>query len=241
MFKQLLVPKTLTTDTLGTSGVLFAANDGYQPDPETAVHTFCHALPGTWHQMGVILAATDALNWFAGLVGSDAADLTANMSELRAPGRTVFLPYLGGERTPLNSGSVRGGFVGLDHATDRAAATRAVLEGVTFALADCRDALAATGTEIETCFAIGGGSQSVYWLRAIATALNLPISVPGAGDFGGAFGAARLGMMAATGDTSIATPPPVKTVIAPDTPLTDAFAEGHERYKSAAQFLKGFS
>ena len=60
--------------SLGTSGVLFAANDGYQPDPATAVHTFCHALPDTWHQMGVILAATDALNWYASLVGSRCGD-----------------------------------------------------------------------------------------------------------------------------------------------------------------------
>ena len=117
------------TVSLGTSGVLFAANDGYQPAPETAVHTFCHALPDTWHQMGVILACTDALNWFAGLAGADAAALTGDLGPLRAPGRTVFLPYLGGERTPLNSASVRGAFLGLEHATDRAAATRALLEG----------------------------------------------------------------------------------------------------------------
>ena len=128
--------------SLGTSGVLFAANDGYQPAPETAVHTFCHALPGTWHQMGVILAATDALNWYAGLVGQEAAGLTASLGSLQAPGKTLFLPYLGGERTPLNDAAIRGAFLGLEHATDRAAGTRAVLEGVTFAVRDCRDALA---------------------------------------------------------------------------------------------------
>ena len=132
--------------SLGTSGVLFAACDGFQPDPDTAVHTFCHALPEMWHQMGVILAATDALNWWAGMVGSDAASLTSDLGSLQAPSRTLFLPYLGGERTPLNSAAVRSGFVGLDHATDRNAGTRAVLEGVAFALADCRDALADAGT-----------------------------------------------------------------------------------------------
>jgi xylulokinase len=105
--------------SLGTSGVLFAANDGYQPDAATAVHTFCHALPDTWHQMGVILAATDALNWYRRLVGESAAALTTDLGPLQAPGRALFLPYLGGERTPLNSASVRGAFVGLDHATDR--------------------------------------------------------------------------------------------------------------------------
>ncbi len=78
--------------SLGTSGVLFAANDGYQPAPETAVHTFCHALPNTWHQMGVILAATDALNWFAGMVGDTAAHLTGALGGLQGLGKTLFLP-----------------------------------------------------------------------------------------------------------------------------------------------------
>ncbi|NNL74317.1 MAG: xylulokinase, partial [Silicimonas sp.] len=94
--------------SLGTSGVLFAANESYRPDPETAVHTFCHAVPDVWHQMGVILAATDALNWFGRFVGRDAADLTGDLGQLQAPGQTVFLPYLGGERTPLNDAAVRG-------------------------------------------------------------------------------------------------------------------------------------
>jgi xylulokinase len=223
--------------SLGTSGVLFAANDGYRPDPATAVHTFCHALPGTWHQMGVILAATDALNWFAGIAGTDAAHLTGGLGPLKAPGRTLFLPYLGGERTPLNSASIRGAFLGLEHATDRAAATRAVLEGVAFALADCRDALAATGTRIDSLVAVGGGSRSDYWLSVIASALDHPLSIPEAGDFGAAFGAARLGMMAATGDTGIATPPRITRTVDPDPALSPAFAEGHARYRAAAQAI----
>ncbi len=227
--------------SLGTSGVLFAANNGYQPDPATAVHTFCHALPKTWHQMGVILAATDALNWFARVQGTDAATLTAGLGALKAPGRTVFMPYLGGERTPLNSAEVRGGFLGLEHATDRSALIRAVLEGVTFALADCRDALAATGTSFDSVVAVGGGSKSDYWVRAVATTLGQPIDLPAVGDFGAAFGAARLGMIATTGDSSIATPPPIGRTIEPDTSLTPAFAEAHRRYKTAARFLKDFT
>ncbi|MEO0703522.1 MAG: xylulokinase [Pseudomonadota bacterium] len=228
--------------SLGTSGVLFAANDGYQPDPETAVHTFCHALPDTWHQMGVILAATDALNWYANLVGSDAATLTAELGDVQAPGKTTFLPYLGGERTPLNDAAIRGGFIGLEHATDRPAATRAVLEGVTFAIRDCRDALAATGTQIDSLLAVGGGSRSDYWLKAIATALGQPIDVPVAGDFGGAFGAARLAMMATTGGgAEIATPPQVDHTITPDAALTDAFDAGHARYVAARTAIKGLT
>ena len=220
--------------SLGTSGVLFAANDGYQPDPDTAVHTFCHALPNTWHQMGVILACTDALNWFAQLAGSDAASLTSDLGGLQAPGKTLFLPYLGGERTPLNSASIRGAFLGLEHATDRAAATRAVLEGVTFAFRDSRDALAATGTRLERLLAVGGGSRSDYWLKAIATALDCPVQVPVAGDFGGAFGAARLALMAATGaGADIASLPRIAREISPDAGLRDAFDAGHARYVAA--------
>lgn len=228
--------------SLGTSGVLFAATDGYAPAPETAVHTFCHALPGTWHQMGVILAATDALNWYAGMVDRTAAALTGDLGPLAAPGRTLFLPYLGGERTPLNDAHIRGAFLGLDHATDRAAATRAVLEGVTFALRDCRDALAATGTRIEKLIAVGGGARSDYWLSAIATALNVPVLLPAAGDFGAAFGAARLALMAATGaGPAIATTPPIARTIDPDTALTAAFDTGHARYRAARDAIRSLS
>ena len=225
--------------SLGTSGVLFAANDGYQPDPATAVHTFCHALPNTWHQMGVILAATDALNWYARLVGCEAAQLTGELGALQAPGKTLFLPYLGGERTPLNSASVRGAFTGLEHATDRQAGTRAVLEGVTYAFRDCRDALAATGTRLEKLLAVGGGSRSDYWLKLIATALDCPVQVPVAGDFGGAFGAARLAIMAATGSgTEIAKLPSIAKVVDPDPALKDALDAGHSRFRAAQTAIK---
>lgn len=228
--------------SLGTSGVLFAANDGYQPDAATAVHTFCHALPGTWHQMGVILAATDALNWFSKLTGTSAQGLTADLGALKAPEKTLFLPYLGGERTPLNDAAIRGAFIGLEHATDREAATRAVLEGVTFAIADCRDALAATGTRIESLLAVGGGSRSRYWCEAIATALGTPVSLPVAGDFGGAFGAARLALMAATGaGAEIATQPVISAVIEPVSALRAAFDEGHARYRAAQAAIRGLT
>ena len=228
--------------SLGTSGVLFAANNGYQPNPATAVHTFCHALPNTWHQMGVVLAATDALNWYAGLVGQSAGTLTGELGALQSPGKALFLPYLGGERTPLNDAAIRGAFLGLEHQTDRAAGTRAVLEGVTFAFRDSRDALAATGTKLESLLAVGGGAKSDYWLKAIATALDCPVLVPAAGDFGGALGAARLGMMAATGaGAEIATMPPIARTIDPDPKLTAAFDAGHARYRAAAAAIQKLS
>lgn len=226
--------------SLGTSGVLFAASDAYRPDPATAVHTFCHALPERWHQMGVILSASDALSWYGRLVGMNPADLTAELGpKLRAPGAATFLPYLGGERTPHNDSRIRASLTGLDHAAGRAEGTAAVVEGVAFAIRDCRDALAATGTRIDRITAVGGGSRSDYWLAAIATALDLPVDVPEAGDLGGAFGAARLGHMAATGGgAELAPPPAIRTTIDPVDSLTDAFTEAHGRYRATYAALK---
>lgn len=220
--------------SLGTSGVLFAASDAYQPDAASAVHTFCHALPDTWHQMGVILAAADALNWWAGVAGESAAALTGGLGALQAPGRALFLPYLGGERTPHNDARVRAQFLHLDHATDRAALTRAVLEGVTHAFRDSFDALTGTGTRIDRLIGVGGGTRSDYWVQAIATSLGLPVDLPIAGDFGGAFGAARLGLMAATGaGVEVCNTPPIARTVEPVAALQDAFKDAHQRYRAA--------
>ena len=225
--------------SLGTSGVLFAANDAYRPDPTSAVHSFCHAVPDTWHQMGVILAATDALEWLSRLTGQSAAELTHHLGALKSPTKTLFLPYLGGERTPHNDAQIRGQFLHLDHATDAQQATRAVLEGVAYAFADCRDALAGTGTQITSALAMGGGAKSDYWLQVLATTLGFPFHVPSAGDFGAALGAARLGMMAATGaDISIATPPPIANTVEPDASFAPEFAAAHARYQTAYSVLK---
>ena len=228
--------------SIGTSGVLFAASDTYSPAPETSVHSFCHALPSTWHQMGVILSATDSLNWFARLVDRDAADLTGGLGPLQAPGRALFLPYLGGERTPHNDATVRGALIGLSHDTTAQAGTRAVLEGVAFAFRDSLDALAATGTRIDSLIAVGGGSRSDYWLAALATALDQPLHLPEAGDFGAALGAARLGLMAATGaGTDVATQPRIARSIHPDPALRAAFADAHGRYRATYDALKDLS
>ena len=225
--------------SLGTSGVLFAASDMYHPAPETAIHSFCHCLPQTWHQMGVILSATDALGWYGRFVGQGAAALTGALGDLRPPSKPVFLPYLGGERTPLNDAHVRGAFAGLEHASDVAAGTQAVLEGVSFAIKDCALALQTTGTQIRQLLAVGGGSKSRYWCAAIATVLGVPVSRPVAGDYGGALGAARLAQMAVTGDIQSALQPPeLRDTIDPDPALTTAFQQGFERFKRAQRALQ---
>ncbi|MET3645924.1 xylulokinase [Phyllobacterium ifriqiyense] len=228
--------------SLGTSGVLFAANNAYLPNPESAVHTFCHALPNTWHQMGVILSATDALNWYAGITSRNAAELTNELGlALREPSGVTFLPYLSGERTPLNDSSIRGSFYGLEHASDRAVLTQAVLEGVAFAFRDCSRALAAAGTKLERVTAVGGGSRSTYWLKTIATALNIPVDVPADGDFGAAFGAARLGLIAAeqVNPREICVAPSTASTIEPETKLTAQFDAAYHRYHNLYPALKG--
>jgi xylulokinase len=230
--------------SLGTSGVLFAASRSYAPNAASAVHTFCHALPGTWHQMGVILSATDSLNWLATLTGATPDKLAAELGErLAPPGRVTFLPYLGGERTPHNDASVRGAFVGLEHPSDRRALTRAVVEGVAFALCDSRDALRAAGTQFTRLFAVGGGSRSRYWLQVLATALGVPIDLPAAGDFGAAFGAARLGLIAAAGadPARVCTPPRVAETIEPNATLLSAFAAARESYRALYPAIRSVS
>ncbi len=227
--------------SLGTSGVLFAANGSYQPKPESAVHAFCHALPGTWHQMGVILSAASSLNWYAGITGASPQALTAELGDrLKAPGDVTFLPYLSGERTPHNDAKIRGVFAGLDHACDRTALTQAVLEGVAFAIRDNLAALQSAGTEITSLVAVGGGSRSAWWLKSIATALNVPVSLPEEGDFGAAFGAARLGLIAATGADpfAVCTPPRTARTIEPEKTLLAAYDTAYRRYHALYPALR---
>ncbi|EJC68166.1 D-xylulose kinase [Rhizobium leguminosarum bv. viciae WSM1455] len=230
--------------SLGTSGVLFAANGSYLPKPESAVHAFCHALPNTWHQMGVILSATDALNWHSGVTGKSAADLTGELGEtLKAPTGVTFLPYLSGERTPHNDAVIRGAFIGLEHESSRVVLTQAVLEGVAFAIRDNLEALRSAGTGISRVTAIGGGSRSRYWLASIATALGVPVDLPADGDFGAAFGAARLGLIAATGADAIAvcTPPVTAGTIEPVSALNGAYEDAYKRYRALYPAIKSLA
>lgn len=227
--------------SLGTSGVLFAANASYQPNADSAVHTFCHALPDTWHQMGVILAATDSLNWLSNVCNQSPAELTAALEQTNAtPTNVLFLPYLGGERTPHNDADARGVFTGLEHVTDASALTKAVLQGVAFAFRDCQNALASAGTTLDSAYAIGGGSQSQYWLQLISSALKLPLHVTIDGDFGAGLGAARLGMIAAesANPADVCQPPAIDKTIEPDVALYDDFTAQFERYQNTYASLK---
>ena len=188
--------------SLGTSGVYFVCNASFSPNPGRAVHAFCHCLPGTWHQMSVILSAASCLTWVTKVTG--ARDEAALLEEVEAAGfeggNVIFLPYLSGERTPHNDPNARGVFFGLTHDTDRAALGRAVLEGVAFAFLDGQDALLAAGADIGQVSIIGGGARSSSWARILASALGRPLTYHSGGAMGPAYGAARLARLATTGE-----------------------------------------
>jgi xylulokinase len=227
--------------SLGTSGVLLVARDACQPAPETAVHTFCHALPGRWVQMGVILAATDCLNWLARSLGQSPQALSAlTGAQLGAPDGPQFLPYLSGERTPHNDARIRAAFIGLDIAHETPDLVRSVMQGVAFALRDSLQALRAAGAAPTRLLAIGGGARSDYWLHALATILNLPLDVPASGELGAALGAARLAIIADTGadPASVMTGPPVARTIAPAADLVGDYDAAYQRYRDLYPALK---
>jgi xylulokinase len=220
--------------SLGTSGVLWATTDRFAPNPDRAVHAFCHAVPATWHQMGVILSAASCLAWAASVLGASEAELLAGLGDRpRTPSPVSFLPYLSGERTPHDDPHLRGTLDGLGHETGRAEIVQAVLEGVAFAFADCRDALATVGTVIESADAIGGGSRSRYWLAVLASALGFPIHRLAEGESGGAFGVARLARIAVTGEApdAVCLPPARAETIEPDPELAEAYAERLARWR----------
>ncbi|MEW5560493.1 xylulokinase [Enterobacter asburiae] len=189
--------------SLGTSGVLFVVNDACRPAPASAVHAFCHVLPNRWHQMSVMLSAASCLQWFCRLVGVTETALleeVAQLSEQEKAGAPMFLPYLSGERTPHNDPNAKGIFHGLTHASSRANMGYAVLEGVSFGLADGLRVLQESGTHVGQCSLVGGGARSALWAQLLADVLNIPIVTHKGGETGGALGAARLACLAAGKD-----------------------------------------
>ena len=214
--------------SLGTSGVYFVAGARYAPNPESAVHAFCHCLPGRWHQMSVLLSAASCLSWVTALTSArDEASLLEEVEAADRDPRAIFLPYLSGERTPHNDPNAKGVFFGLTHDTSRADLGRAVLEGVAFAFADGQDALLAAGTEIAHITVIGGGARSRFWGRILASALERPLHYAAGAELGPAFGATRLARLAATGEDPavVCEAPPSADVVDPDPQLAERYRE----------------
>ena len=177
---------------LGTSGVVFAVLPAYAPDAEARVHVFCHAVPGTWHAMGVMLSAAGSATWLRNALDTPLAELDAAAVAWQ-PGceGLLFAPYLAGERTPYPDPDARGAFTGLSLRHDRGALWRAMLEGVAFGLRDSLELLRELGCAPTVGRVSGGGARSDVWVRIVASALQLPLERT-ASDEGSAFGAALL-------------------------------------------------
>lgn len=228
--------------SLGTSGVLFVVTDQFRPNPEKAAHAFCHAIPGVWHQMAVILTAASAIDWVAQLTGINNVVQAVAAAEKRGlTERTpIFLPYLSGERTPHNDPYARGVFFGLSAETNPADLVYSVLEGVAFAFADGIDVLKEAGSFIGDITVVGGAARLPYWGPMLASALDVPLTYREGGEVGGAFGAARLGLLAATGEdpVKVCTAPKVSKVVEPVTALKDQMAPRRALFMDLYKSLK---
>jgi xylulokinase len=228
--------------SLGTSGVLFLANGDYAPNPAGGVHSFCHALPGRWHQMSVVLSAASCVDWAVRLCSmADAAEMFTVIEKRCAPSASeIFLPYLSGERTPHNDPHAKGVLFGLTHESDAAAIGQAVLEGVAFAFRDGMDALTDSGAQLDAITVIGGGAKSHYWGKVISSVLGRPLVYRDSGEVGPAFGAARLAQLAHSGAAieEICSAPAITHVAEPDDRLRDHYAAQIPRFRALYQNLK---
>jgi xylulokinase len=229
---------------LGTSGVVFAACDEFLADPMGRVHAFCHARPGGWHVMGVMLSAGGSLDW-ARQVLAPAVDFDTLLSgaERWAPGAEglTFLPYLAGERTPHADPDAAGALVGLRLGHDRGALIRAVLEGVAYGLRDSLDLVSELGIEADRGRVSGGGARSALWLQIVASVLEIPLERVVVEE-GAAFGAAILAGVAAgvwhDVEEGVAATVRRRQTVEPVPEWIDAYREGHARYAALYPALR---
>ncbi|HET9674238.1 MAG TPA: xylulokinase [Gaiellaceae bacterium] len=220
---------------LGTSGVVFAVLPAFAADPEARVHVFCHAAPGSWHAMGVMLSAAGSLRWLRETLGGSYDELLA-AAEAWAPEveGLMFQPYLAGERTPHADPHARGAFVGLSLRHDSGALVRTVLEGVAYALRDSLELLRELRVDAPVGRASGGGARSALWLRIVASVLGIPLERTVVEE-GAAYGAALLAGVAcgafADVHEAVARAVHVRDVVEPDASWQDAYEHGYARYK----------
>lgn len=229
--------------SLGTSGVYFAVSEGFLSQPESAVHSFCHALPHRWHLMSVMLSAASCLDWAARLTGmADVPALIAAAEQANEETGTVwFLPYLSGERTPHNNPEAKGVFFGLTHQHGPAELARAVLEGVGYALAEGMDVVHSCGITPQSITLIGGGARSPYWRQMLADISGQTLDYRTGGDVGPALGAARLAQIALSPERSLASllsPLPLEQQHIPDSARHQYYATRRQTFKQIYQQLK---
>ncbi|HEV8147957.1 MAG TPA: FGGY-family carbohydrate kinase, partial [Bryobacteraceae bacterium] len=237
-----IVEPGIVSCTIGTSGVVFAHLVAPAYDVRGRVHTFCHAVPGAWHAMGVTQGAGLSLQWFRKQFapGSSYDDLTAEAAGSRAEG-LYWLPYLMGERTPHLDAHARGGWIGITASHTRADLIRALLEGVSFSQKDCLDLIAGLGSPIESVRVSGGGARSAFWRQMLADVFNKRVVVLESQE-GSAYGAALLAMTAtgAFGSVTEACRSVIREVesIEPRAAEAERYAESHRVYQSLYPALK---
>jgi xylulokinase len=222
---------------LGTSGVVLAALPAYAHDADARVHAFCHAVPGRWLAMGVMLSAAGSLAWVRDAAAPGVA-FDALLGEARRwpPGveGLLFAPYLAGERTPHADPDVRGAFVGLSLRHDRGALVRAVLEGVAFGLRDSLALLRALGPDPIAGRVSGGGARGRLWLEIVASVLGLPLELTNSEE-GSAYGAALLAGVAAgtfgSCEEAVERCVRVRAVVEPEPAWTAAYDEAYSRFR----------
>lgn len=184
------VKEGIVSVTLGTSGVVFAASDTYRVDPR--LHSFCHAVEGKWHLMGVMLSAAGSLRWYRDLMGGESYDQLIAGAAPSSDG-VIFLPYLSGERTPHPDPHAKGVLFGLTLRHTKGHLTRAVLDGVAFGLRDSLELMRAQGLSFDQVRVSGGGAKSARWRQILADVFNTEIVTVGVTE-GAAYGAALLAM-----------------------------------------------
>jgi xylulokinase len=221
---------------LGTSGVVFAVLPGYAPDRQARVHVFCHAVPGAWHAMGVMLSAAGSAGWLRHVLGADLRTLETEATAWAAGCEgLLFAPYLAGERTPHADPDVRGAFTGLALRHDRGALWRSMLEGVAFGLRDSLELLRELGAQPEVGRISGGGARSELWVSIVASVLGLPLERTESEE-GSAYGAALLaGVRAgvfADAHAAVERCVHVRERIEPDAARAAAYDEAYVRYRS---------
>lgn len=234
-----------TTIALGTSGVVFTTTKGYSPEKDGRLHTFCHALPKTWHQMGVMLSAAGSLQWYRDTCapGVDFSDLcTAAGDAPRGAEGLTFLPYLTGERTPLCDAQARGAFIGLTRMHTQKHLTRAVLEGISLGLAESLRLIRAAGTTVAEATVTGGGTRSDVWMQILADVCNARIVLREGADAGPALGGARLALVGACGvPIKVACAPgPVVKTFTPDKKAVKEYAKIAERFRALYPAIRDY-
>jgi xylulokinase len=236
-------PGTLSV-VLGTSGVVLAVLPEYRADPRARVHVFCHAVPGIWEAMGVILSAAGALRWFRDALAPDASfeQLVAEAGERPAGAEGLtFLPYLAGERTPHADPSARAMFEGLSLRHDRGGLVRAVLEGVAYGLRDSLELVRGLGVEAGAGRASGGGARSRLWLEIVASVLGVPLELTEVEE-GSAYGAALLAGVAngmfASAEQAVTACVRVRDRIEPNEEWARVYDEGYARYRALYPAVK---